>query len=392
MFAPQKHASLTAQTVSYYGSSMNVITIKKRLFSDLRIFLGCTAALIIIGLIFIYSSSSVYALERFGSAHYFVKKQLLGLALGLVCLVVARLVPLTLIHNTAPLIFIGSLILTALTMIPSMVLHIHGSSRWLNIMGFAFQPSELLKVGLLLYLAYFLAKKSKQTSSLLHSYLPFLCIVGISGALLLKQPDFGMTVTIMLTAFMLLFIAHFKGKHLLVTLAALIPVAIALVLYKPYRLQRILTFLDPWADPQGAGFQIIQSLIAIGSGGFLGVGIAHSKQKFFYLPMQHTDFIFSIIAEETGLVGSCLLIGLFIAFAYYGMRIALSLHDVFAQFTVLGFIIMTSIQSFINLAVATGMVPTKGIGLPFVSYGSTSLVCNIAMIGVIMNMVYNDKL
>jgi cell division protein FtsW len=385
------HKQLTVLQGSYYGYGMNSIISRKKLFSDLHIFLGCIAALIVIGLIFIYSSSSVYALEHCDSAHYFVKKQLLGLLVGLIGLIIARIAPLNLIRTYAPLLFLGALAVTALTLLPFLVRHIHGSSRWLSIGGFAFQPSELLKIGLLLYMAYFLAKRVNNTGSFAHSYLPFLCILGLSSVLLLKQPDFGMTVTLVLTAFTLLFIAHFKNKHLLFTLAMIIPIGIALVLFKPYRLQRILTFLDPWSDPQGAGFQIIQSLIAIGSGSVTGLGIAHSKQKFFYLPMQHTDFIFSIIAEETGFIGSCLLIALFIAFAYYGMRIALSLHDPFALFATLGFVIVTTLQALINLAVATGLVPTKGIGLPFVSYGNTSLVCNLMMVGLIVAMVYEDR-
>ncbi|HZW61526.1 MAG TPA: putative lipid II flippase FtsW [Candidatus Babeliales bacterium] len=368
-----------------------MITTKKRIYSDLNLFLGCIAGLLIIGLLFIYSSSSIFALERFGSAHYFVKKQLFGVVLGLCCLIAARLVPIDLIKQYSPLLFLGSLILTALTLLPFISMRIHGSSRWLNIAGFGFQPSELLKISLILYLAHFLAKKKLSTSSLLYSYLPFLCILGATAAVLLKQPDFGLTVTLAITAFTLLFIAQFKGKHLLVTLSALIPVTAALVLFKPYRFKRILTFLNPWDDPQGAGFQIIQSLIAIGSGNFVGVGIAHSKQKFFYLPMQHTDFIFSIIAEETGFLGSLLLIFLYCLFLYIGMRIAWQLTDAFATYTVLGFVIMTSLQSIINLAVATGLVPTKGIGLPFVSYGLTSLVCNMMMIGLIINLVHNYR-
>ena len=227
--------------------------------------------------------------------------------------------------------------------------------------------------------------------SFTRSYISFLCILGITSLILLKQPDFGLTVTLALTGFILLFIAHFKGKHLLITLGALLPVAIALILLKPYRLQRILTFLDPWSDPQGAGFQIIQSLIAIGSGGWFGLGISHSKQKFFYLPMQHTDFIFSIIAEETGFVGSLCIVSLYVLITYYGIRIAWYLTDPFARFTVLGFVIMTSLQALINLAVTTGLVPTKGIGLPFVSYGNTGLVCNLMMIGLIMNLVHENR-
>lgn len=367
-----------------------MISFKRKIDTDLHIFLGIIATLITIGLLFIYSSSSVYAVEQCGSAHYFVKKQLFGLLLGIIGMLVARYTPITVIKKASPALFFSSLFMTALTLVPFFSRRIHGSSRWLSIAGFSFQPSELLKITLLLYLSYFLAKREYRTASFMHSYLPLLIILGIASAVLLKQPDFGSTVTLFATTFIMLFIAQFQMKHLMLTLGALMPAAIALIIMQPYRLKRILTFLNPWNDPQGAGFQIIQSLIAIGSGGFWGVGISNSKQKFFYLPMQHTDFIFSIIAEETGFIGSALLITLFVLLLYLGIRIANQLHSSFSKFTTLGFVIIITLQAIINLAVATGLAPTKGIALPFVSYGNTSLVCNLIMVGVVINMVHND--
>lgn len=365
---------------------------KKRLYTDAHLFLGCIATLIVVGLIFIYSSSSVYALERFGIAHYFVKKQLFGLFFGLIGLALARSIPLDLIKRYSPWFFLGSLGLTILTMVPFFALRIHGSNRWITLGGFAFQPSELLKIAFLIYLAYFLAKQqAKGSPTFLHSYLPFLCILGVTSGVLLKQPDFGLTMTLALTAFIVLYLAHFKNKYLLLTLAAFLPLGIILIILKPYRLQRVLTFLDPWSDPQGAGFQIIQSLIAIGSGGWFGLGISHSKQKFFYLPMQHTDFIFSIIAEETGFIGSLCVLFLYLAMTYYGIRIASRLSDPFSLFVAMGFVIMTTMQALINLAVTTGLVPTKGIGLPFISYGNTSLVCNLVMVGLIINIIHEHR-
>ena len=364
---------------------------RKQIQADLHIFLGTIGALIIIGLLFIYSSSSVYALERFHSAIYFVKKQLFGLMLGLGAIAVARLFPLSTVKRLTPLFFFGSLGLTLITMLPHFAHHIHGSSRWINIFGFSFQPSEMLKIALLLYVAHFLTKKEKRSSSFIHGYLPFLVILGVTSLVLLKQPDFGLAVTLVITTFILLFIAQFQTKHLLLTFSALLPGAIALVLFKPYRLKRILTFMNPWSDPQGAGFQIIQSLIAIGSGGMWGVGISHSKQKFFYLPMQHTDFIFSIIAEETGFAGALFLIALYAMFLYFGVRIAWQLKDPFSLFTTLGFVILISIQTIMNLAVTTGLVPTKGLGLPFVSYGLTALICNLAILGILITMVRENR-
>jgi len=364
---------------------------RKSMNADLSIFLISITALIIIGLIFIYSSSSIFALEKFGSAHYFVKKQCIGLILGICALFVARFISLDLIKHLSPWLFMASLALTACTLIPQLSHNIHGSSRWLNIAGFGFQPSELIKVSFILYLAYFLSKRINRASSFVHNFLPFLCILGFTSAILLKQPDFGLTVTLTLTACAMLFVAEFQTRNLIYTLLALVPIAAFLIFLKPYRLKRILTFLNPWADPQGAGFQIIQSLIAIGSGRYSGLGISHSKQKFFYLPMQHTDFIFSIIAEETGFIGSCFLILLLIIMLFVGYRIAWRMSDPFCVFATFGFVTLMSLQAIINLTVATGLAPTKGIGLPFVSYGNTALICHLIMVGLIMNMVNSSS-
>jgi cell division protein FtsW len=240
-------------------------------------------------------------------------------------------------------------------------------------------------------MGFFLEKKHRKIKSFVHSYLPFLTILGIVFLILLKQPDFGTVVTIFIAAFCLFFVAEFKLSHLLVTILATIPIGIFLIFSKAYRLNRILIFLNPWMDPKGKGFQIIQSLIAIGSGKWWGVGISHSTQKFFYLPMQHTDFIFSIIAEETGFIGSLFIVSLFIFFCYFGLRLALKLESSFAFFTTLGFIILISLQSVINLMVTTGLLPTKGMGLPFVSYGGSSLLSLFCMLGLIANFVRRQK-
>ncbi len=359
---------------------------------ELSVFLSCIALLIVIGLIFIYSSSSVFALDKFGSPHYFVKKQLVGILLGLCGLVFFRLIPLDILKRLTPFLFFGSLMLTMLTSVSWLSSTIHGSRRWIHMGSLSFQPSELLKISVILYMAYFLSKKHYRLRSFVFGYLPFMCILGLASLVLLQQPDFGQTVALCAMAFMLFFIAQLKTIHVIATFAPLVPVGMILIYLKPYRFQRILTFLNPWQDPQGAGFQIIQSLIAIGSGNVWGIGIAQSKQKFFYLPMQHTDFIFSIIAEETGLVGSCLLMCIYIFFLYTGLRIAWHLKDPFGIFTTLGFVILTSLQTLINLCVTTGLLPTKGIGLPFVSYGNSALVAQLCIIGVIINCVQTEKL
>ena len=362
------------------------------LYADLRVFLIIITTFILIGCLFVYSASSVYALETFGTSLFFVKRQLCGLCVGIIALCVGRTINIKLIKKTSMLFFVSTLFLIGLTLLPSISRNIHGSSRWLTFFKFSFQPSEIVKIALIFYLARFLEKKSlKKTISILQRFI-FCILIGTMCFLLLKQPDFGMTVTLMLTTIFLFFVAHANIKHIIITLLTLSISALFLIIGKSYRLQRVLTFLDPWQDPKGSGFQIIQSLIAIGSGDWFGTGIAHSRQKFFYLPMQHTDFIFSIIAEETGFIGSLFLIILFILFLYFGLRIAHQLTDPFRSLVIIGFVILITLQALMNIAVTTGLAPTKGVGLPFISYGNTSLVCYLFMIGVIINIVHENKM
>jgi len=362
------------------------------LYADLRVFLIIITTFILIGCLFVYSASSVYALETFGSSLFFVKRQLYGLFVGFIALCIGRSIPLQFLKKTSILFFLSSLCLIALTLIPSLSRNIHGSSRWLSFFKFSFQPSEIVKIALIFYLARFLEKKSlKKTISFMQRLL-FVVLVSSMCFLLLKQPDFGMTVTLLLTTIILFFVAQTNIKHIIITFFIFGISALLLIFFKSYRLQRVLTFLDPWQDPKGSGFQIIQSLIAIGSGDWFGIGIAHSRQKFFYLPMQHTDFIFSIIAEETGFIGSLFLIILFVLFLYFGLRIAHQLIDPFSSLVIIGFITLITLQALMNIAVTTGLAPTKGVGLPFISYGNTSLVCSLFMIGVIINIVHENKI
>ncbi|MCB9493620.1 MAG: putative lipid II flippase FtsW [Epsilonproteobacteria bacterium] len=350
-------------------------------------FLMTALFLVLVGFVFIYSASSVYALEKFGSAHYFLKKQSVYFCIGLISFVFCSRVPFGLIKRSTPLLFFAALVLTGLTLVPSLGAHCHGSSRWLNVFGFSFQPSEFLKVFFFMYIGFFLDRKYLHIRSFVQSYVPFIAILGVTFLLLLKQPDFGSVVTMFSTSIMIFFIARFQFAHLFVTLVASVPVLLYLIVSRSYRLHRILIFLNPWSDPRGRGFQIIQSLIAIGSGHIWGLGIANSKQKFFYLPMQHTDFIFSIIAEETGFAGSVILLLLYFVLCFSGLRLALQLKDPFQFFTTLGFVLFITLQAGINLMVASGMLPTKGLGLPFVSYGGTALIALCMMAGLITNFV-----
>ena len=235
---------------------------KASLFS----FISSAAICILIGMVFIYSSSSVYALERLGTADYYLKKQLAGLAIGLVGLFILRAIPLEIVKRFVPWVFFATVFLTILTFVPGFGTSIHGSQRWIYIGKIGFQPSEALKMAFVVYIGYLIAKKNYRLQSLTRGYLPILGVLAFTDILLLKQPDFGQAVTLALTTLILLFIAQCRLSHLLFTISSLLPVVGYLVYAKPYRVQRVLAFLNPWDDPQGSGFQIIQSLIAIGSG------------------------------------------------------------------------------------------------------------------------------
>lgn len=354
-------------------------------------FLILVSLLILIGLIFIYSSSSVFALEKYGSADYFVKKQFSGLILGLIACYLCSRMPLRILSKYAFVFFLVTFCITALTLIPPFSVSIHGSQRWLHIGRLVFQPSELLKIGFIVYYAAFFSRKEHSVHSFIRGYAPPLIVLIISAGLLLAQPDFGQMITLSATGCAMLFMASIKPLYLIVTLVAGSLASILLIYIKPYRFKRVMTFLNPWHDPQGAGFQIIQSLIAIGSGRLTGVGIAQSKQKFFYLPMQHTDFIFSIIAEEMGFLGSLGIIILYVLLLYQGLRIALSMKSNFCFFLVFGCIMLITLQATVNMAVVGGLLPTKGLGLPFMSYGKSALVAHLCMVGLIINCVRNNN-
>ncbi len=362
---------------------------KQKIKQDATLFLSVVITLITLGIIFVYSASSFYALEKFGSSWYYVQRQSIGIALGAVLFYIGYKTPLNTINYTSFFVCISSLILTALPMVGALTKRMHGSSRWLNLCGFVFQPSEILKIAAIIYVASFLSRKQDHKESFIRGYVPLLLIAGCISVILLQQPDFGCTVTILATILIMLFIAKMNLRYLMILTAVAIPLASIVVYFQPYRWNRILIYLDPWKDPQGAGFQVIQSLIAIGSGGMWGSGIAQSKQKFFYLPMQHTDFIFAIIAEETGFIGTSFLITLFILLLYFGFKISWNLKSLFAVYLVQGLTILVTIQALINTFVATGLAPTKGIGLPFISYGNTALACNMLIAGLIMNAAYD---
>jgi len=353
---------------------------------SLIILLTATALLTIIGLIFIYSASSVFALEHKGDATFYLKRQSFGIFASLLVVLVMSHIPSQWIQTYSGLGFFIALILTLLPIVyPSCSLTIHGSSRWLSLVkGYSFQPSELLKVTFIPCIASLLANPSSHRNLSFKRIIGVLLLSGCASIILLLQPDFGQAFLLMTTALCLAALTYQSPYKLFLLAIPIGVMGIVLIMRQPYRLRRIMTFLYPWDDPRGAGFQIIQSLIAIGSGGMSGVGIAQSQQKYFYLPMQHTDFIFSIISEETGFIGAVLIIILYLCILYSGIRLASHMRQTWQTITVAGITILISLEALINLAVTTGTAPTKGLGLPFVSYGISSLIGHSCMIGIIM--------
>ncbi|MBI4226880.1 MAG: putative lipid II flippase FtsW [Candidatus Omnitrophica bacterium] len=345
-----------------------------------------TAMLVAAGIVMIYSASAIQAQEVYHNRWYFLERHVAYAALGVLLsgLVLAMDCQWLRRHLRWLLLISGVLLIAVL--VPGLGYEVSGARRWFRLGFLSFQPSELAQVVVILYLADVLARKQDRLRSFIHGFLPPMLILGTFVGLMLLQPDLGTSVALASVVFLMLFVSGIEMIHLGPALASAIPVLGILIASKPYRVRRILAFANPWADPQGAGFQLIQSLVAIGTGGIWGVGLGQSRQKLFYLPAAHTDFIFSIIAEELGLLGATAILALFLAFVWIGVRIALRATDLFAQLACLGLAGLVGLKALIHMAVATGMVPTKGLPLPFVSFGGTSLIFNLMIVALLLNM------
>lgn len=345
-----------------------------------------TAALISFGVIMIYSSSAVYAYENFHDNFYFLKHHLASLFLGVLFALYFMNVDIHILRKySRPLMFVSFLLLI-IVLIPGIGVSIGGARRWLKIGSVTFQPVELVKPIFLLYVADFLDRKSVKGYSLFGVFVPLLIIIGGVCGLVLLQPDLGSSFELGMLGILLLFLYGADIRHLLFILAASVPVLYYLVLSIPYRASRILAFVNPWKDPQGTGFQIIQSFVALGCGGLLGVGLGNSKQKLFYLPESHTDFLFSIIGEEFGLVGTALVVILFAVLVWKGMTLAFRKDSEFSRLLALGISSTIGLEAAINIGVSVGVLPTKGLPLPFMSYGGTSLVIHMILLAMLLNI------
>ena len=342
--------------------------------------------LIALGLLMVYSASNNIAEHRFGDSNFYLKKQVLFCTLGIIAMLIARYIPCTLYKKVVyPLLLLSVLLLSAL-FVPGLGRRVGGAYRWINLGGFSFQPSEMVKFSLAVYLAYSMSKKGSDLELFTKGLLPHLLVVGVFMVLIYLQPDLGTAVIIGAWTLVLLFVGGVRILQLLALLLLAAPFFAYLVWNAEYRIKRWLAFLNPWDDPMGIGFQIIHSFLAFGSGGIFGAGLGNSKQKLFYLPEPHTDFVLSIMGEELGLLGVTVAIVLFGVLIMGGIRIALNTKDLYSSYLALGLTCFLGLQVIVNMAVVLGLLPTKGLTLPFISYGGSSLVMTLAGIGVLLNI------
>ncbi len=345
-----------------------------------------TLLLLGFGLVAIYSSSSFLAAHRLGDGYYYLKRQAVFCLLGLCLLIFAKNIPSTVYRKlTYPLLLL-SLVLLGLLFVPGVGVKVGGANRWLRFAFISFQPSELAKLSLAIYVAYSMAKKGPHMSFFSKGLFPHLFVAGTFITLILLQPDLGTAIITGCWLLILLFVGGVSIFQLLAVLILSTPIWLWLVWNADYRLKRWLTFISPWEDPQGLGFQIIHSFLAFGSGGIFGVGLGNSKQKLFYLPEPHTDFILSVIAEELGLVGLAVIIILFCILIMRGITVALNARDLYSSYLAMGLTCFIGLQVLVNMGVVMGLLPTKGLPLPLISYGGSSLVINLLSIGILLSV------
>ncbi len=345
-----------------------------------------TLLLAAIGITMVYSSSAIFARERFGDSYFFLKRQIFSLIIGFGALFAGRSIPLKVYKHFAYPILIVGILLMLLVQIPGLGLTAGGATRWINIGGFHFQPSEFAKLALIFFMAYMLTKKEDQIKHFGFGFLPPMMISLVVIFLVLLGKDLGNAVLIAGTVIAMMFVAGARLSHLFALFLLALPAFYKLIASVSYRRQRILAFLDPWEHSRDAGFQIIQSYLAFSAGGLFGAGLGQGRQKLFYLPEAHTDFIFSVLGEELGLWGVLLVLILFGLWVTRGLTIALKSNDNYSRYLALGITLMIGWLAVLNMGVVMGLLPTKGIPLPFVSYGGTSLVVNLFAVGVLLHI------
>ena len=356
---------------------------------NLLIFFACLL-LGAFGLLMIYSSSSIWSSYKFNDSFYYVKHQLLFYIAGIIAISILRKIDYKTYEKYANIILFASIVLLALVLIPGIGKVRNGSRSWFGIGSFGFQPSELAKLSLIIFTAKYLANNEKEVKKFKSGVVPILIIIFLFFGLIMLEPDFGSAMVMVMTVVTMLFASNIKLSFFgIMGLLGILGI-VGLIIIAPYRMARIVSFLNPWVDPLGSGFQIIQSLYAICPSGLFGRGFGNSIQKHFYLPEPQTDFIFAIISEEFGIVGIIIIASLFFLIFYQSIKISLSTNDLFGKYLSFGLIMGIIIQMILNICVVIGIVPVTGVTLPFISYGGSSLLVSMASIGIILNI--SDKI
>jgi cell division protein FtsW len=362
--------------------------VARKLKSD-RVLFTTTLLLVCVSVVMVYSASAVVALERFDQPYLFLTKQAMWSVLGLAVLAIAMRIDYRTYRNDA---FIwGALGLVCLLLLLVFFSPpVNGTRRWFNMGGLGIQPSELAKISAVFFTALVLERRRHRIDELKYSLLPIAIVVGVMFGLIVLEPDYGTAISLLLIIGLMVFAAGLNYRYLVGSALVALPVLYIVLISAPYRRRRLLAFLDPWADPLGDGFQVIQSMIAVGTGHVFGKGLMGGVQKLFYLPEPHTDFIYAVISEELGLIGATAVLICFCVIAWRGARIALRAEDTFGSFVALGLTAMIAVQALVNISVVLGLLPTKGIPLPLVSAGGSSLLINLLGMGVLLNISQHE--
>lgn len=346
-----------------------------------------------IGLLMVASAGVSYGNIRFDDGYYFFKRQLVGVGVGLIALFLFQRIPYQFWKKVSIPFFLTAIILLVLVLIPGFGTEAYGASRWIDLGPISFQPSEVMKLALVVYFAAWLSGKSvARKTDFNEGVVPFAIVLLVVSFLILKQPDTGTLGILFIIAISLFFASGAKLSHIGLLLGAASAGLLILIWLAPYRMRRMLVFLDPEHDPSGAGYQIKQALIALGSGGIFGLGLGHSRQKFAYLPEPMTDSIFAILGEELGIIGCIVLIALFIFFAYRGIYIARRAPDEFGRYLAVGIVSWIAFQAFVNIFAIVGLIPLTGVPLPFISYGGTSIAVLLGAVGILLNVSKHSRM
>lgn len=361
----------------------------KIFWNDLPLFVT-TILIALFGVVMVFSASKYFCQINYNNQFYDAFKQLVAVLIGAVMMIFCSMVDYHFYQKHKNIIFVASLVLLALVFVPGIGTSSYGATRWIRLPGFTIQPSEIAKFGFVIFVSSYLAKNHDIIKSF-KGILPVLTATGIMCVLIMLEPNMSITMCVGFTAILLLFVGGARLKHFAVLSIPVALLALLLIIIEPYRLQRLVAFLDPWQNPQGEGYQILQSLYSIGEGGWFGVGLFNSRQKYMFLPFAESDFIFSIICEELGLLGAILVIFAFLIIIFFGIKIAKHAKDRFGGLLASGIVSVIATQVLINIAVVSNSIPPTGVPLPFISSGGTSVVVFMSAIGILLNISAQSK-